>query len=150
LRPARGCSFEASGNEALPRKDDASCAEEGSKGCGANVVVGAESIERVSPDGDDCFEDFLPVKASQMDMAEIVHLQENDCRGTRLESAQMGDTRRLVSRNGLHDDELREGYRLFAAKTSVDSGALNWRRLWEKVMLHSEEKHDPLTIHTIA
>ena len=69
MRPAKGCNFDASGNEALPRKDDASCAEEGSNGWGAKVVVGAESVERVSPDGVCCFEDFLPVKASQMDIA---------------------------------------------------------------------------------
>ena len=70
MRPAKGCNFDASGNDALPRKDDASVAEEGSKGWGAKVVVGAVSAERVSPDEEGCFDDFLPVKASQMDMAE--------------------------------------------------------------------------------
>ena len=33
-------------------------------------MVGAVSAERVSPDEEGCFDDFLPVKASQMDMAE--------------------------------------------------------------------------------
>jgi hypothetical protein len=39
-------------------------------------VVGAMSAERVSPDEEGCFDDFLPVKASQMDMAERQKFQD--------------------------------------------------------------------------
>lgn len=76
MRPAKGCSFDASGNDALPRKEDASVAEEGSKGWGAKVVVGAVSAERLSPDEEGCFADLLPVKASQMDMVRKVEYDD--------------------------------------------------------------------------
>jgi hypothetical protein len=38
-------------------------------------VVGAVSAERVSPDEEGCFTDFLPVKASQMDMTRKVRFE---------------------------------------------------------------------------
>ncbi len=74
MRPARGCSCDGSGREGPVRKEETSCAVDGSKGVGRKVSAGSwrsddeEDEEDGDEDEDEEEEDFRPVRESQIDI----------------------------------------------------------------------------------
>ncbi len=74
MRPARGCNCDGSGREGPVRKEETSCAVDGSKGVGRKVSAG--SWRRVEDDeeedeGEDEDEDLRPVRESQIDILKV-------------------------------------------------------------------------------